>query len=207
MMHPALSAPRRRPLPGGRAVRLGLVLFGLAGCAESAITDGDPDTDFQPSLADEAGSSDADSGAPDAGRPASGEDPSPPWTPLDAGGAQPGLDAGTSDAGSTGTGSSDAGARDAGSADAGARDAGTAADAGVRDAGVRDAGSPQADAGGGTPDAGTRDAGTAVDAGGGSGSCNTAEDCNNDCSVAGPIRCCSENRCGCSWFTLAYCSI
>jgi hypothetical protein len=25
--------------------------------------------------------------------------------------------------------------------------------------------------------------------------------------VAKPIRCCSSNQCGCSWFPLAYCSI
>jgi hypothetical protein len=209
MMRSAPSAPRRRPLHGVRVVRLGLVLFGLAGCAESAITDDVPATDILPSLGNEAGSDDGAGAAPDAGGPAGGEDTSPPWTSLDAGAAQPDLDAGRSDAGARDAGSSDAGVRDAGAAaEAGTADADAAAEAGTTDAGVRDAGSPPADAGTATPDAGTRDAGTAVDAGGGSGgSCNTAEDCNNDCSVAGPIRCCSANRCGCSWFTLAYCSI
>jgi hypothetical protein len=202
MMHPAPSAQRRRPLQGIRVVRLGLVLFGLGGCAESAITADDPDTEIEPSLGEEAGSDDGPSGAADAGGPAGGEDASPPWSPLDAGAPQADLDAGRGDADSA-----DAGTRDAGTtADAGTRDAGAAADASTRDAGVRDAGSSPADAGAVTPDAGTRDAGAPADAGGG-GSCKTENDCNNDCSVAGPIRCCSENRCGCSWFALAYCSI
>jgi hypothetical protein len=118
-------------------------------------------------------------------------------------------DTGRADAGA----SSDTGAplRDAGSdsdggavsdAGNGSSDASSSADASA-DAGGRSDASADAgrDSGGGTTGGTTGGGGTP-----GGGTCNP-EKCTNQCSVAAPFRCCTrDNRCGCSWFSVAYCN-
>jgi hypothetical protein len=68
-----------------------------------------------------------------------------------------------------------------------------------------DAGSPPPDAQSSTPDASSAPPDAAPRDTGASASCNVLS-CSNDCSVAGPFRCCTErDSCGCTWAPGAYC--
>lgn len=137
-----------------------------------------------------------DVGIDDAPAEASTEDTGTPEAGASSDAAMPPSEAGTeTDGGASAdasSGSSDAGGRADASVDAGRSDAST------------DAGR---DSGGGTTGGGTTDGG-APGGGGtpGGGTCNP-DKCTNQCSIAAPFRCCSrDNRCGCSWFSVAYCN-
>lgn len=170
---------------------LALMLGIFGGCAIGVTN---ADTEFSDSAARVSD--------PDEEEPAEGDD-EPPIV-MDAGP----VDAVPSD---SGTSSKDAGsAKDAGALDA-AMDA-AAADA-SRDSATPSDASGSLDTGAALPDAGAqKDAGSDAgrDAGSDSGSSGgprcSANTCNNDCSLLGPLRCCRDNdTCGCSWAPGAYC--
>ncbi|MFM2417102.1 MAG: hypothetical protein RL385_1825 [Pseudomonadota bacterium] len=206
------STSRWRP---DRRGYLGAVLFAGAlayGCAQSAYDpapwDGDTELDEQEFP---ASVEDTDASLP-TGRSNSAAEPATVGSATTSSGE---IEARASADAATGTKTlPEAGA---GSASGGRADAGS--DAGSRDASVnaRDAGDGTLDAGAGksaSPDAGaktdagsaptTRDAGTGASSS--SNTCKENADCpSSKCGIAAPFACCSNRKCGCSWFDLAYC--